>query len=153
MQQIKDERLQLKNLKNIRIAFIVQTIGIIAILAYDATTKGISGMTDNPLWFVLILTGVVYQYLSMTISVEHEKNDKNPTKGFIISFIVLVFASVILGILVGISKEATWVTGVVIGGILFICGIVPIIYIYYLRKNNKKIIMMSRIIASYRNDL
>lgn len=49
--KIKDERLQLKNLKNIRIVYIVQTIGMILILGYDFINEGISGMTDNPLWF------------------------------------------------------------------------------------------------------
>lgn len=40
MKKIKDERLIIQNLKNIRIAFIVQTIGISAILIYEVVTKG-----------------------------------------------------------------------------------------------------------------
>lgn len=116
--KIKDERLQLKNLKNIRIVYIVQTIGMILILGYDFINEGISGMTDNPLWFVLILTAVVYQYLSMSINVEHENNNKSPKKGFIISFIVLVIASILLGILVALSDGATQMTGWIIGGVL-----------------------------------
>lgn len=135
--KIKDERLQLKNLKNIRIVYIVQTIGMILILGYDFINEGISGMTDNPLWFVLILTAVVYQYLSMSINVEHENNNKSPKKGFIISFIVLVIASILLGILVALSDGATQMTGWIIGGVLFISGLVPIIYIYYLRNKQK----------------
>lgn len=137
LQKIKDERLKLKNLKNIRVAFMVQTIGIAFILVYDTINKGIGAMTDNPLWFVLIITAIVYLYLSMSISVEHERSDKNPKKGLTISFIVLLLASVILGVLVGISKDSTWMTGILIGGILFICSLVPIVYIYYLRKKQQ----------------
>ena len=80
MQKITDERLKLKNLKNIRVLFLVQTIGIIGILGYDLVTKGMNGMTANPLWYVLVLTGVVSAYLSMGISVDHESSNKSPEK-------------------------------------------------------------------------
>ena len=70
MKKITDERLKLKNLENIRVLFLVQTIGIIGILGYDLVTTGMNGMTSNPLWYVLILTGVVSAYLSMSISVD-----------------------------------------------------------------------------------
>lgn len=39
MQKIKDERLILKNLKNIRIAFVIQSLGIILILFNDFFKK------------------------------------------------------------------------------------------------------------------
>ena len=45
MQKIKDERLKLKNLQNIRITYGVQTLGILGILIYEWVTKGIDGMT------------------------------------------------------------------------------------------------------------
>lgn len=51
IRKITDERLKLKNLKNIRILFLIQNIGIIAILGYDLITKGMAGMTSNPLLF------------------------------------------------------------------------------------------------------
>ncbi|GIN86208.1 hypothetical protein J6TS2_25940 [Heyndrickxia sporothermodurans] len=53
MKKIKDERLILQNLNNIRIAFIVQTLGIIGILGYDLFTNGIDEMRNNPLWISL----------------------------------------------------------------------------------------------------
>ena len=69
MQKIKDERLKLKNLHNIRITYGVQTLGILGILIYEWVTKGIDGMTKNPLWFVFILTSIVSAFLSMDIGV------------------------------------------------------------------------------------
>ncbi|WP_244535659.1 hypothetical protein [Lentibacillus halodurans] len=58
----------LQNLKNIRIAFMVQSVGIIAILLYDVITKGLSTMTDNPLWFVFMVTVIVLTWLNLRIS-------------------------------------------------------------------------------------
>ena len=41
MKKIKDERLILQTLKNIRIAFLFQSLGIIGILGYIGFTEGI----------------------------------------------------------------------------------------------------------------
>ena len=40
MKKIKDERLLIKNLKNIRIAFLVQRVGLYATLTYKSVTEG-----------------------------------------------------------------------------------------------------------------
>lgn len=41
MNKLRDERLILQNLKNTRIAYIIQTLGILGILGYDAITTGL----------------------------------------------------------------------------------------------------------------
>ncbi len=87
MKKIKDERLKLKNLKNIRIAYIVQTVGIIGILGYDLVTKGLDGMTANPLWFVFMITTVIFAYLTISISIDHETDEKSPKKGLTVSIL------------------------------------------------------------------
>lgn len=133
MKKINDERLQLQNLKNIRILFIIQTIGIIGILGYDLITKGMDGMRENPLWFVFILTGVVSAYLSMSISVDHESSKKSPSKGMTISLIVIAIISIAVGVFVSLTDGYSPVNGIIIGGIIFICALVPSLYIYYLR--------------------
>ncbi|SFA84412.1 hypothetical protein SAMN04488072_102272 [Lentibacillus halodurans] len=46
----------------------VQSVGIIAILLYDVITKGLSTMTDNPLWFVFMVTVIVLTWLNLRIS-------------------------------------------------------------------------------------
>ncbi|MBN6206810.1 hypothetical protein JYK21_10100 [Ralstonia pickettii] len=138
MKKIKDERLVLKNLNNIRIAYLIQTLGIIGILGYDFVTKGISGMTDNPLWFVFIVTAIVSAYLSMNISVQHESDKKKPRKGLLISLIVLIIICLAISVFVSLSEGSNIADGALIGGIFFICGIAPILYIYHLRNKNKE---------------
>lgn len=54
MKKIKDERLIIQNLKNIRVAFIVQTLGLVAILIYHGITEGIVEVAKHPLWLVFI---------------------------------------------------------------------------------------------------
>ena len=44
MKKITDERLVLRNLQHIRIAFIVQTLGILSILGYELYQGGLEGM-------------------------------------------------------------------------------------------------------------
>lgn len=134
MKRITDERLILKNLKNIRITYIIQTLGIIGILGYDLVTKGLDSMTANPLWFVLMVTTVIFLYLSMSISVDHESDEKSPRKGLAISLIVLTTTAVIVGGLVAISEGQRILDGVIFGSVLFVCGVIPIFYIFHLRK-------------------
>lgn len=55
MKKIKDERLQIQNLKNIRIIFLIQNLGIIGILAYDYLSKGMEQMRNNPLWLLFTI--------------------------------------------------------------------------------------------------
>lgn len=133
MKKITDERLVLRNLRNIRIAYIIQTAGILGILGYDLVTKGLEGMRENPLWVVFMITTVISAYLSMSISADHESHIMNPKKSFSISLVVLILISTVVGFLVAFTDGFNAIDGLIFGGILFICGIVPIIYIYNLR--------------------
>ena len=76
MKVIKDERLIIKNLKNIRIAFIFQTICMIGMLIYEGITNGFMNAFNHPLWLVLLSTTVLLGYLNITISVDSYENDK-----------------------------------------------------------------------------
>ncbi|RKQ30008.1 hypothetical protein [Oceanobacillus halophilus] len=138
MKKIKDERLILINLKNIRFAYIIQTLGIIGILGYDLVTKGLNGMRENPLWIVFMVSIVVSAYLSMNVSVDHENNEKSSKKGLFISLVIVSLISVMIGILTSLSEGFTIINGIIIGGILFVCGLVPVLYIYYLRKKRQE---------------
>ncbi|MDX8047330.1 hypothetical protein SH601_15280 [Gracilibacillus sp. S3-1-1] len=133
MQKIRDERLTLKNLNNIRIAYIIQTLGIIGILGYDLATKGMSGMTNNPLWVVFIITTTLSAYLSMTISVEHESKKSSPKKGLKISLLVLVLICLAIGIIISLVDGFNMMNGLLLPGIILLCGVIPIYYIYHLR--------------------
>ncbi|PEF71880.1 hypothetical protein [Bacillus pseudomycoides] len=133
MKKITDERLILRNLKNIRITYIVQTIGILCILGYEFFQGGLDGMRENPLWMVFILTSVVSAYLSMSVSVEHEKEIKNPKKSLIVSMVVLTIIVVTVAYLISITPNFSWIDGLLLGAIVFICGFIPLYYVYRLR--------------------
>ncbi|MDH5159520.1 hypothetical protein [Heyndrickxia oleronia] len=133
MKKITDERLILQNLKNIRIAYFIQTIGILGILGYDLVTKGVEGMRENPLWLVFLITTVISAYLSMNISADHENNKISPQKSLRFSLVVLILISIAVGFFVSLTNGFTIINGVIMGVILFICGLIPIVYIYNLR--------------------
>ncbi|ADU32199.1 hypothetical protein [Evansella cellulosilytica] len=137
MKKITDERLLLQNLINIRIVYIIQTIGIIGILGYDLVSKGFDEMRENPLWLLLIITGVTSAYLSMSISADYENNKINPQKSLSISLVVLLLISTVIGFFVSLTDGFAIINGVMIGGIIFVCGLIPIVYIYNLRKKRQ----------------
>lgn len=133
MKKITDERLILRNLQNIKIAYIVQTIGVLCILGYDFIQGGMERMRENPLWMVFMLTAVVAGYLSMSIGVEHEKEIKDPKKSFVIGMGVLTVIGTGVAYLTSITPNFGWGDGLLIGTIIFICGFIPIVYVYKLR--------------------
>lgn len=133
MKKITDERLMLRNLQNIKIAYIVQTMGVLCILGYDFIQGGMERMCENPLWKVFMLTAVVAGYLSMSIGVEHEKEIKDPKKSFIIGMVVLTVIVAVFAYLTSITPNFGWGDGLLIGAIIFICGFIPIVYVYKLR--------------------
>ena len=56
-----------------------------------------------------------------------------PAKSLNISLIILVLISAVVGFFVSFTDGFNIIDGAIMGGILFICGLVPIVYIYYLR--------------------
>ena len=137
MKKIKDERLILKNLQNIRIAYILQTLGILGILGYDLVTKGFDGMRDNPLWLVFMVTVIISAYLSMNISADQEESQQAPKKNLQISLLVITLITILIGFFVSNTPGYTAWHGILIGGIVFICGLAPILYMYRLRKKRQ----------------
>ncbi|TXR64400.1 hypothetical protein DM800_14325 [Bacillus sp. AY18-3] len=138
MKKITDERLILRNLKNIKITYIVQTIGILSILGYDFFQGGLDRMHENPLWMVFILTSIVSAYLSMNISVEQERAIINPQKSFIIRLVVLAVIVVFIAYLISITPNYGWKDGLLLGSILLICGFIPMYYVYRLRLKQRQ---------------
>lgn len=135
MKKITDERLFLQNLKNIRTAFIIQTIGVLAILGYEFVVGGMEGMRENPLWLVFTVTSISLAYLSMRVSVDQENNKKSPKRSLYIGLTVVTIISITAGILIPFTEGSTVMSGIIIGGVIFVCSIVPVMYTYYLRKN------------------
>ncbi|RKD75956.1 hypothetical protein ATL39_0166 [Sinobaca qinghaiensis] len=138
MKKITDERLVLQNLKNIRMAFIIQTIGVLAILGYEFIVDGMEGMRENPLWLVFMVTSISLAYLSMRVSVDHENNKKSPKRSLYIGLTVVTIISITAGILIPFTEGSTVMSGIIIGGVIFVCSIVPVMYTYHLRKSREE---------------
>lgn len=132
MKKIKDERLVLKNLKNIRTAYVIQTLGIIGILGYDVIQGGMDRMMGNPLWSVFMITAIISNLLSMNVSVDEYPTQQSPKKGFLLSFIVVTFIAIAVGVAISLSSGVA--TGALVGGVIFICGVASFSYLFYLRK-------------------
>ncbi|MBB4826319.1 hypothetical protein HNO89_003578 [Sporosarcina luteola] len=133
----RDERLLLRNLQIMRIAYAIQTLGIIGILLYDFILSGMNGMKQNPLWILFIVVSTILAFLSMDSSVEHETNDSSPLKGLLISLLVVTGISIVTGIFTSYSEGFTGVDGLLTGGLFLICGSVPFLFIYNLRKKKR----------------
>ena len=73
LNKLSDERLLAKNLRNIRIAFVVQTVGIIAVLGFEWIKNGSRAMFEEPLHLVLLVTLTLYVALTIPIARENEE--------------------------------------------------------------------------------
>ncbi|TDQ37664.1 hypothetical protein [Aureibacillus halotolerans] len=136
MKKIKDERLLLQNLKNIRMAFLVQSVGIVAILLYEVITNGLQSTTDNPLWVLFILTGLVLTSLNLKISVDMEDT---AAKRKAPPYYWIVILAGLLGLAVALLTKYTaggsgTSDAVIIGLVVFFCFLIPYSAIHYLRK-------------------
>lgn len=131
-----DEHLVLKNLQMLRIAYSAQVLGIISILGYDLVTKGMDGMKANPLWILFIVATTILAFLSMNNSVEQENDEKGASKGLLISFVSLLLICTVVGIITTLSKGYTLMDGILTGGVFFICGFVPFLFLYHFRKRS-----------------
>lgn len=71
--RINDERLIAKNLRNIRIAFVVQTFGILAVLGYQWVKEGSRAVFEEPLYLVLTVSMTVYVALTIPVARDNER--------------------------------------------------------------------------------
>ena len=136
MKKIKDERLILQTLKNIRIAFLFQSLGIIGILGYIGFTEWLDQITKSPLWLLFILTSIVLSYLQLSVSIDVEESKKDIQ---LIPYYKLVFRSLIVGIIMAIiyiifSPERPLFEAILTGSILFICFLVSYFVSYFIKK-------------------
>ncbi|EEL63194.1 hypothetical protein bcere0025_41010 [Bacillus cereus F65185] len=99
VKKIKDERLILQTLKNVRIAFLFQSLGIIGILGYIGFTEGIDQITKSPLWLVFILTSMILSYLQLSVSIDVEESEKEIK---LTPYYKIVLRSLIVGIVMAI---------------------------------------------------
>ncbi|QIZ44269.1 branched-chain amino acid ABC transporter substrate-binding protein [Bacillus sp. RZ2MS9] len=136
MKQMKDERLILQTLKNIRIVFLFQSLGIIGVLGYIGFTEGIDQITKSPLWLVFILTSMILSYLQLSVSIDVEEGEKEIK---LTPYYKIVLRSLIVGIVMAIiyiifSPEPPLFEAILTGSILFICFLGSYSVSYFIKK-------------------
>ncbi len=138
MKKIKDERLILQMLKNIRIVFLFQYIGVVGILGYIGFTEGIDQITKSPLWLLFMFTSILLAYLQLSVSIDVEEGEKEIQ---LTPYYKLVFHSLIVGIVTVIiyiifSPERPLFEAISTGSILFICFLVSYSVSYFIKKTS-----------------
>ena len=137
MKKIKDERLLLKNLKNIRIAFLVQSIGLFSVLTYIALTEGPREATGNLFFTVFILSMVVYLWLTLDISrdvSDHNEIEKRPAP-----YYRWVLLSAGVGIAIGHATrfgpdKSSVSDSLLVAGVVFVCFLILYSINYFIKK-------------------
>lgn len=134
--KIKDERLILKTLKNIRIAFLFQSLGIIGILSYIGFTEGMDQITKSPLWLLFILTSIVLSYLQLSVSIDVEEGEKDIK---LTPYYKIILRSLIVGTIIAIiyiifSPERPLFEAILTGSIFFICFLISYSISYFIKK-------------------
>ncbi|HFK1496637.1 MULTISPECIES: branched-chain amino acid ABC transporter substrate-binding protein [Bacillus] len=137
MKKIKDERLILQTLKNIRIVFLFQYIGVVGILGYIGFTEGMDQITKTPLWLLFMLTSILLAYLQLSVSIDVEEGEKEIK---LTPYYKLVLRSLIVGIVMAIiyiifSPERPLLEAILTGSILFICFLVSYSISYFIKKH------------------
>lgn len=136
--KVKDERLLLIQLKNIRIAFVFQTISILGLIIYDWIKHGVRQM-DNPLWLIFILTGTILGYLNMRISVDMESNKKSKNKQTTLFQRILYSLAIGLIFFLIMTLSGSPLREAIITGIVMVVSFtIPAVVLYFLRKKNEQ---------------
>lgn len=142
MKKITDERLILQNLKNIRVAFIIQSIGIVGILVYQVISdvlvnqdiaSGIVAFTKNPLWMLLLLVGIVLNYQNLMIANDIEDKKTNPGPYYWI-LTSAVGIGVVIGLLVKFFPGDGNPNPLVAGILVSLCFLIPFTIVHFLLK-------------------
>lgn len=141
MKVIKDERLQVQNLKNIRIAFVVQSVAILAILLYEIITDGVMEATSNPLWMVFLLTIVVLSWLNLGVSVDvydSTREQKKPGPYYRV-FILSVLVGFIMALFAKFGPDSSSNSGaLLVGSVVFVCFLIPFSFAHYIIKKRSE---------------
>jgi len=139
MKLIRDERLVIKNLKNIRIAFAFQTLSIVGILIYDGMVKGLDNVTNNPLWLILILTSIILGYLNLSISVDSYESEKQIRKTpYYLIVIGCLVVGVVFGLLTKLISNSSVQDSTITGLVIFLCFLCSFSFGYFLIKKRSK---------------
>jgi hypothetical protein len=140
VKKITDERLILVNLKNIRIAFVCQTLGILATLFYTAFRSVADIAFQSPLFFVLIMTNVLLIFLQMRVTADVEETERKRKK--VLPYYACVLISLAVGAIIGTvawtfdrqHPLSAWIIGIV----FFVCFLASYSLMYFLKKKRSE---------------
>ena len=137
MKRMTDERLLIKNLKNVRVAFLVQTFGILALLTYVAITEGISEAIGTPLFGVYMSSMGLYSWLSLGVSwemAEHSEGVKKPGPYYRV-IMLSTGAGVVSGLLTKFGPDkSSNLDAFIVSGVLFSSFLISLSIMHYLQK-------------------
>jgi len=135
MRKIKDERLIIQNLKNIRTAFLIQSIGILGILIYEGISNGYHAAINNPLWVVFIISIIVLNFLNIRVSVDVYDDQEQPKKPgpYYKTIIWTTLIGLVFGLILYVTGEGVKVS-LIVGGVVFLCSSIPFMFALYYRK-------------------
>ncbi|TGA95835.1 branched-chain amino acid ABC transporter substrate-binding protein [Sporolactobacillus shoreae] len=136
MKKIKDERLNLVTLKNVRIAYLFQTVGILAIVIYTQFTSGPNAGFESPLFLVLILSSSLFLFLQMRVSADieaSEKKRKKPRPYYLYVILSLAFG-VLMGLIIYLTDRQNPISALISGIVFFVCFLASYSVMYYLKK-------------------
>lgn len=74
----------------------------------------------------------------MSISTDYEHQPANPKKRFIISLGASVVICTVTGFLIAQGEGGSMLQGIILGGSLFVCILIPVVYIYTLRTKQQE---------------
>lgn len=134
IKKLTDERLIIRNLKNIRIVFVLQTLGIVGILIYKAIMNGISDILGSPLWYVLMISLIVGAYLNLTIAVDSEEQQQNEQMSYPKKVLLALGIGIIISLLLIFTSDNPVWSSALIGAVFFLCFLAPITYTHFLKK-------------------
>lgn len=136
MKKVTDERIVFENLKHIKTAFLVQTLGIVLILAVDGARNGYEHARSNPLWLLVLVTAIVLSYSRLRTAVESERPGRKP-----FSYGKAVIGPLAAGIAVfaaaALFSETSMMNAVMLGAALFAASLIPALLITFYRKKNQ----------------
>ena len=137
--KIKDERLLIKQLKSIRIAFWFENLCIIGVLLYYGIKNGFVNISQNPLWLILVSTSALTLYLQIPISIdmESDKTNKNKQGAYYGKVLISLAIGIIIGLIMVLSGNQIH-NSVIIGAVIFVCFLTPSTIIHYLRKKQSQ---------------
>lgn len=136
MKKIKDERLMLITLKNTRIAYLIQTIGILAILIYNQITSDLNSGFESPIFFVLMVSMTIFLFLQMRVSVDVEasKRKKHEPLPYYAFFLISLGIGLFIGLVTFFVNQSHPATALTTGIVFFFSFLGSFSFMHYLRK-------------------